>query len=234
MLNLPDDRQHALGRLVVYLRRYGAPRVQLFLILVLTGTVGATLSFILLRMGLKWMWLRYPLAACLAYLTFLVLLRMWAHHQLNRPDLVSYLDHERRLPVEGTPAPSRAVEDTESRFDLGGLDLLDLLDVPSSLDEIPVVLLVIVIILVIVAILSVLVIAPVLLAEVLLDGLLVAGLWRRFKQKGATESVWGTLRATYVPAMVVIAGLAAIGYLLHLIDPSARSIGDVLRSLASS
>jgi len=195
--------------------------LQLFLILVLTGTVGAVLSFALLRMGLDRMWLRYPVAACLAYAVFLVVLRLWAQHQLNRPDLAS--DLERKATEAGVPSSKPGV-------DVGMFDLFDIL---SYIDDAPIALLVVAAMVVTLIVVTILVAAPVLLAEVLLDGLLVAGLWRRFKRRGATESVWGALRATRAPAAAVIVSLGAVGFLLQLMEPTAKSIGDVLRALVA-
>lgn len=53
MTNLPDSRPEAVGRLACHLARFGSPRVQLFSILLLTGTVGAVLSFVLLQLVLE-------------------------------------------------------------------------------------------------------------------------------------------------------------------------------------
>ncbi|MCG2816263.1 MAG: hypothetical protein L6425_10070 [Candidatus Aminicenantes bacterium] len=71
--------------------------------------------------------------------------------------------------------------------------------------------------------------APMLLAEVLLDGLVVAGLWHRINNREAIESIGGALRTTWVPAVIVIIGLGIIGFLLEIIEPSAKSIGDLIR-----
>lgn len=219
MTGLADSRKEAVSRLSRYLERYGSPRVQLFLILVLTGLVGALCSFAMLQMGLERMWVRYPLAACLAYATFLAVLRLWAQHQLNRPDLATDLERKAAGPGRGK---------SKSGVDLS---LLDFLDVLTVFGDAPVVLLLTAIVVVVLVVIAVLLAAPVLLAEVLLDGLLVAGLWHRFKRQGATESVWGALRATRWPAAIVVLGLGIVGFLLQWVEPSARSIGDVLRSL---
>jgi len=74
-------------------------------------------------------------------------------------------------------------------------------------------------------------VAPILLAEVLLDGLLVAGIWNRLKKSGDANPLGAAFRITWIPALIVILALFVIGYALKLVDPSAKSIGDVIRSL---
>lgn len=73
--------------------------------------------------------------------------------------------------------------------------------------------------------------APILLAEVLLDGLLVAGIWKRFKKSGNDNPLGAAFRITRIPALVVILALFVIGYVFKLVDPSANSIGDVILAL---
>jgi len=76
-----------------------------------------------------------------------------------------------------------------------------------------------------------LVVRPILLAEVLLDGLLVAGIWGRLKKSGDENPLRAAFRITRIPALIVILALFVIGYVFKLVDPSANSIGDVIRAL---
>ena len=59
------------------LLRRGMPRVEMSLILAATGAAGFLASYLMLRLGLSAMWLRYALAVLLAYAVFLLLLRLW-------------------------------------------------------------------------------------------------------------------------------------------------------------
>ena len=212
-----EDRNAAAG-LSLYLERYGSPRVQMFAMLMLTAAAGAVFSFLLLRLGLAKMWLRYPAAAFLAYLTFLALLRVWTRRQLRRPDLARELDRK-----------AAAGGGARNPLDVRVWDLFDVL---SGIDDVPVALFVAASLAVAGVLAAVVIAAPALLAEVLLDALLVAGLWRRFQRRGATQSMRGSLHATRVPAAIVIASLGVVGFVLERAVPSARSIGDVIRALA--
>ena len=65
------------------LSRTGFPRFQMLIIVMTTvmttGLSGFLASVVLLRWQLRAMWLRYGLCVALAYLTFLLLLRLWIH-----------------------------------------------------------------------------------------------------------------------------------------------------------
>jgi hypothetical protein len=78
------SRKEALAAIKERLQREGLPRLQMSLILMLTGACGFLCSFVLLHLGLTHMWLRYPLAVVCAYAVFLLLLRLWLAYQCNR------------------------------------------------------------------------------------------------------------------------------------------------------
>ena len=53
------------------------PRLQMTLMVMLTGAAGMAASYALLKGGVQMMALRYPLALRIAYIVFLVLLYLW-------------------------------------------------------------------------------------------------------------------------------------------------------------
>ena len=71
--------------------------------------------------------------------------------------------------------------------------------------------------------------APVLFAEVLVDGSLSAGLYRHVK--GLDEESWleAALRRTWLPFAAVAAMFVAAGVVFHKVAPEAASIGGVIR-----
>jgi len=229
-MTLPDSRTEAVKQVAQYLRRKSQPRLLLFAILVFTGIVGAASSFLMLHVGLEAMYLRYPIAALIAYLVFLLLLRLWQSHQAHQPDLTIQLGTE--LNVYNTP--NVQMEDKKTGSKRSFLDALDAMDFLNVFDDAPG-LLICLLIAVIVGALAllglVLSFAPILLAEVLLDGLLVAGIWGRLKKSGDENPLRAAFRITRIPALIVILALFVIGYVFKLVDPSANSIGDVIRAL---
>jgi hypothetical protein len=78
-----------------------------------------------------------------------------------------------------------------------------------------------------VAILYVVYIAPALLAEILVDGILVTGLYR--KLKGIEQRYWlrAAVRRTLLPALIAAALFSLTGYALQRAAPKAKSIGEV-------
>ena len=76
--------------------------------------------------------------------------------------------------------------------------------------------------------------APTLLAELLVEGLLLSGLYRGMK-KGAQQGDWlrAVVRRTWLPVLLTLALFAAAGYMLQRAAPRARSIGEAWRTLGS-
>ncbi|NDP48534.1 MAG: hypothetical protein GZ085_09145, partial [Sulfuriferula multivorans] len=70
-------RSHAILRIKRKLEQDAFPRVQMSLIVGLTGAAGLLFSYLMLETGITSMTLRYPLALLLAYGVFLVLLWLW-------------------------------------------------------------------------------------------------------------------------------------------------------------
>ena len=76
--------------------------------------------------------------------------------------------------------------------------------------------------------------APTLLAELLVEGLLLSGLYRGMK-KGARQGDWlgAVVRRTWIPVLLTLALFAAAGYMLQRAAPRARSIGEAWRMIGS-
>jgi uncharacterized membrane protein YgcG len=74
---LPFTRSHIVVHLKRGLERDSFPRLQMGLIVFLTGAAGLFCSYLLLHAGVASMTLRYPIALLLAYLVFLCLLWVW-------------------------------------------------------------------------------------------------------------------------------------------------------------
>ena len=75
--------------------------------------------------------------------------------------------------------------------------------------------------------------APVLLAEVLVDGLVMTGLYRRLR-RGPEPTYWlvGAVRRTWLPVLVTAALFGFSGWLLQTAVPDARSIGPAIEAVS--
>lgn len=71
--------------------------------------------------------------------------------------------------------------------------------------------------------------APMLLAELLLDGLVAAGVYRRLKRADAQHWLAGATKRTWLPAIGVIIVAGVAGWLIQFFAPAAVSIGDLWR-----
>jgi hypothetical protein len=76
-------------------------------------------------------------------------------------------------------------------------------------------------------------IAPHLLADVLFDGVLVVGLYRRLRSLPQQGWLSVAVRHTIVPALLTLVVFFAAGLVAHSYVPEARSIGDIWRRLTA-
>ena len=76
-MNSDTEHQALVARVEKHLERRSYPRLQMMVIVSLTGATGLLASAALLRMGVHSMVARYPVSVLLAYLAFLGLLWLW-------------------------------------------------------------------------------------------------------------------------------------------------------------
>ena len=228
------------------------PRLHASLILLLTGSAGFLASFALLRLGVSSMWLRYPIAIVVAYGVFLLLLRVWLW--LSRPPDVGFdlvldtLEVSLEAAESGdagfgggadfagggaggswgesvsTVTSTRSVSSVVSTKSSGSSGFSFDLDLE---DAWLIVIAVVVLIGAAIAALYIVYIAPALLAEILLDGVLMAGLYKRVKTIDHRHWLRAALRRTVLPAVLVALFFTVAGFAMQKAVPEARSIGEV-------
>ena len=248
MTNLTERRER---RIEVFKRRLlqkSSPRIHIAIILLLTALAGFVTSFALLHMGVRLMWARYPIAIAVAYFVFLLLLAVWLWLQRRGldlsldgvPDVLQYESTELSLTSAGrfggggdfggggsggSWVDSVHVSSSVSRS--SGLDLPSI-DVGLDLEELGFIILAVVAIIGgLLASLYIIYIAPILLAEILVDGLLVAGLYKRVKHIEPRNWVRTAVSRTILPAILVALFFTGAGWALQKAAPEARSIGEV-------
>lgn len=237
------------------------------LIVALTGAAGLLASFVLLRVGIDAMALRYPLALAAAYLVFLAMLWLWLRTQasdygdvpdpgLGDLDLGPVGDAAAWPPLRsggggdfggggaeaGFDAPLRAAAELPRAggeaipIDGGGgasgswSSLGDAAGAVGDADEAAIPLLAVALALgLALASLYVVYVAPVLFAELLLDGALSYTLYRRLRGVGdGPHWLVTALRRTVLPFALTALFLAAVGAALTAWAPGARTLGEAL------
>ncbi|HEY0083130.1 MAG TPA: hypothetical protein VGB61_10095, partial [Pyrinomonadaceae bacterium] len=86
---------------------------------------------------------------------------------------------------------------------------------------------------VIIAMFYVVYIAPVFLAEILVDALLLAGLYKRLKGVEPRHWLRSAVGRTLLPALIATALFIAAGYLMERVAPEARSIGEFWQQIST-
>lgn len=248
-------RDHAVERTRRRLQREGFPRLQMALLVALTGGAGFLASFALLHAGVHGMAWRYPLALGVAYLFFLFLLWLWlrtrASDWLDLPNLPGGSSGPRGGGAAEAPLRSGGGGDfggggasadfTVAEASGPALPEVELPDVelPSvgdaagaaaDADELAIPLLVLLLALgLALASLWVVWMAPALLSEVLVDGALSFTLYRHLRRTEPRHWFTTAVRRTWIPFLITAVFLAVAGGVLSAAAPGARSIGEVVR-----
>jgi len=244
-VRLSFSRSGEVERLQRRLERNGFPRLQMLLLVSITGASGFVASFALFHAGLHAMSLRYLMACAIAYVVFLLLLWLWLRTKAG-----DYVDN----PDVGNISPSsgNSCEDctcysgeggdfggggASTSFDGASPDVSDsggmageMLEGVGAAEElaIPLVVLLALVALVLSS-LYVVYTAPVLFAELMLDGMLAAGLYRRLKGIESNHWIETALRRTFWPFFFTALVCFFAGWAMGVYAPEAHTIGAVLQ-----
>lgn len=246
-------RALAIRRVKERLVRDSFPRMQMALLVALTGACGLLASYGLLRAGLDTMALRYPLALLIAYVFFLFLLWLWLRS--NAEDYLDAPDMFVGVPDFGSASvPSEQVCGQGGTFDGGGASgdfenavassddsmTESLGSVGESVgkigdaDELAIPIIVIALALgLALASLYVVYIAPALFAELLVDGALSYVLFRHLRGQDPQHWLSSTFRRTAIPFLVTGVFLSATGAAMAEYAPGASSVGQVVKHVNS-
>ena len=233
-------------------QRLSLPRLQVALILSLTGLAAFLTSYTLLSLGVSRMWLRYPVAILIAYFVFLTLLALWLWLQRRSlepdPDFLDLIPDELSSGhghssgfggggdfggagsggtwQSSVSPPSSGASGGGSTRSSGILDL--------DLEEGWLIVVAIVALVGgLIASFYIIWIAPALLAEILVDGALIAGLYKRVKPIEQRHWLRAAVRMTVVPALLVVLCFTVAGYSLQRAIPEAHTIGEAWKYIRS-
>ena len=237
-----SDRSRNVHKVREELERDGYPRLQMSLIVALTGGAGFGFSYGLLQGGVYAMALRYPLALGLAYLVFLLLIWLWL-----RTSASDWVDGGVDVPTGSWSSGNGGGVRSGQGGDFSGGGASGSFDGPSAGsssdsvgnvlgsvdidggDELAIPLAVIALIVgMALASLYVVYVAPALLAEVMVDGAISYALYRRLRHHERRHWIRGVVRYTVWPFVATAVFLAVAGWGMAQYAPGAVSIGQVM------
>ncbi len=238
------SRRTAISRLGARLTRSGYPRLGLLLCIAFAGCAGFLTSAGLLALGVHSPAIRYVLALGLAYGLLLLLLRLWLSRRDDDPQFDALLD----LPgvgssnVDASPfgggagfsgggsSASFGTADTATSSSGEGGSVLEAVgDADEGVVVVGAILLVVAVIIGLGATFSIVVNAPVLLAEVMLDGAIATATYRRMRLSSTQHWTHGVFRRTWKPLVSLLIVLLVLGVAIPLLVPGGDSIGDLFR-----
>jgi len=246
MKALPRFHRHQeIQRLRGDLERDSFPRLQMLLLVTVTGASGFFASYVLLHAGLLEMWLRYLASFGAAYLMFLFLLWLWlrtkAEDYADFPDIsvspspgsgetcAGYGGHGGDFGGGGTTASFDAPSSGVAEVGDGGTSVGDALGSVADADEFAIALIVLVLAgALICSTIFMVYSAPALFAELLVDGVLSASLYRKLRGLETRHWFETALRRTIWPFVLTAVMVSATGWLTALYAPEAHSIADVI------
>lgn len=248
------QRTRAIERMRARLEHQHYPRVQMSWIVTLTGLAGLAASFGMLQAGLTAMGLRYFCAMGVAYAAFFLMLWLWLRTRGDVPDPYIGGGDGAALPdfrgAGGTFDGGGASGDYEVMS--GAADLADgassaagVGDVAGGVGEaagaagdaaVPLAVLAVLALAAGIVFSSFFVIysAPVLFAELLVDGVLAAGLYRGLREVDQRHWMESALRRTFVPFLLTTLFVTSVGWGMGRYAPEAHSIGEVLQHRAQA
>jgi heme/copper-type cytochrome/quinol oxidase subunit 4 len=233
-------RQREINRVGQRLLHHGYPRLEMAVLVLVTGLAGFIASFILLHAGIVSMALRYPLAVGCAFIVLLLQLWLWLKLRNDWPGDVA----EGLADIPGgtlDTAPSNGGGGTfdgggaSGNFDLPGGDLLDgPIEAAANAEEaaIPLFALIGIAAMAMAMVLlafSLVSSAPFLFAELMIDGAMSASLYRRLRHLPQRHWTQTAVRRTIVPFALSALLLAAVGFGMAWAVPGAHTVGEFLR-----
>jgi hypothetical protein len=244
-------RKRTIARIEERLSRTESPRLQMFVLVATTGAVGFVASSLLLRLGLDSIWLRWSLGVVAAYGAFLSLVGLWVlYHRVRARlrDAPPEADPEAHFFGEEVPdeevsdesfmaPPGAAPERGErqhagpAKSKRGNLDV-DFPDISLGDEALPLVLVLVALVAVLGTAGYLVFTAPTLLAELLVDGVLSAALYRRLHRVHEENWLATAVRRTIVPAVITLVLVMATGGGLSRYAPEATTLGGVMKHRA--
>lgn len=251
------NRSNELKRVANALNNHSYPKLEMFLLVLFTGSAGFLASYLLLNIGIHTIWLRYLISIGFAYVVFIGMLWLWmkwktrvrnSSHSNASDDIVTIVDIP-YIPNISSGTSSNANISGGGQFSGGGAStdfgsssgessgaIGEALGSVAEAEEGAIPLIVIFALLatlfsVFLIVFSLVASAPILFAELLVDGMLSASLYRRLK--GVDKHHWleSAIKRTIWPFIFVAIIFTIAGWTMAHFMPNVISLGQVISIL---
>jgi len=233
---LPPDLNVLRKRARDHILLQGSPRLKVFIIVTVTLMTGLGASFMLLKLGMKAMWLRYALATLIAYVGFFFYMRLMIYWFYT-------ISHEKEI-------IRKKVDDTIDGMEIDGGDVaeaaVDLLDSGASVpevsgggfgigdlfgdgDAVPFIIGIAILLGIFVGSFYVIYIAPELIFEITFEALVSVGFYRMAKKQQRKDWMESTLHATIWPFVATLILVTVGGLVIQWINPEVVRMRDLFR-----
>jgi hypothetical protein len=224
-----NSRDRAIQRLKAAVERRGWSRFQMFFFLFIAAATGVFASALGHAAGVNSMAIRYPLCVGIAYVAFLFLLSLYvSQHRSNRkrsgvnPVDGSLLDLANVQPPIPSLGHHAATTNSVPRQSSGGFDV-------GGVDGEGIVVVLLIVVALGAALLAggfVLYQAPVIMAEILVDGALFLGLAKRIDRLETRHWLATAIRRTWIPLVLVTVTFMLVGAALESVVPGATTMSQ--------
>lgn len=225
------SRREWLARIEARIR-WGNPRLLMSAIVAVTAGAGMLASAVLHQVGLATLAVRYGLSVAFAYLVFILIIWMWV--VAKRRSRIDDPGHDRGdlpgiSPADGDLVVTETSDWPDPPRPLRRRYRLDLPDL--GIDDEGFVVFVVVAAIVAAGAASVytVIIAPQLLSEVLLDGVLATVIYRRLRVDERRHWLDSAVSRTWLPVMLVGIFFVIAGAVCQWYAPEATTLAEVFR-----
>ncbi|QEH38899.1 hypothetical protein OJF2_75090 [Aquisphaera giovannonii] len=230
------ERLRLVEQAHAYLESAGNPRLVMLGVLSMSLAAGFLASIAMVHLGVLRMPIRYPIAVAAAYATFLGMLRSWLRKQSLAADLsddpegllapgAAAFGAAATLAKAGEPEPGRPEEKKKSN-PFGGGDLSGLGDLGGEGCGLLVVLVLIAGLCTLLVSCYLIVTSPMLLAELLVDGLLLGAMSRAVIADRPPHWSRSVLRRTWLPALITAVVFGLVGWGIERVAPGANTLAQ--------
>lgn len=255
----PLSRNKTLEQMREKINRESYPRLEMIFLVSFTGLAGFLSSYWLFKFGFTTMWTRYLLSIGVSYITFIILLKIWLWCKTTNSSSNSNSDSVGEIfdiPIMSGNSPSNAntlpgninnFKGGGGSFDGGGASgdfdssgsgaFGEAIESVAEAEEAAIPLIVIITLLFgllssIIFVFTLVNSAPMLFAELLVDGVLSASLYRRLKGIDRYHWLESAIKRTIWPFVWIAITFVIVGIVIQSFMPNVHSIGEVIDLLS--